>query len=166
MAGGTDLYMNFLNVDVTTDAADASALESSEINTGLSIRGGLAMLVHKIEIFFPDELVNGVYLECALSTRKGLTTMPGLNDGGCIAKARRTPILAGAAYGVLVEYPQTLDFLPPVPLAAPKISLYAAAEADDASYRSKKIEVRIGFTTQPMESKMYLEIAETWGYDL
>lgn len=164
MSGGKDLYMNFMSIDVDLDAADSTTVVEQQVNTGLSVRGGLAWLIHLVEIYFTDASVHQNYLLAALSTRHGETEVPTIFDGGCIAAARRDSFTAGSAYWTFDYQPKQINYLPAIPIAAQSISLYAASETNSATYQGETIEVRIGYTTVELDAKMYLEIAEAWGY--
>lgn len=159
----SDLYMNFLDASVTL-GADSSVLAQSEVSTGLSIRGQLAFLIHLVQ-FQPVAIGQGVTadLACCVSTRADLTTMPDLGANGTIDKWFMD--LDHAALGTdRMIGPWNHNFLPPIPVAAPKIVTYAKASVNNAVFQNKKINVRIGYTTVKIDSKLYTELAETWGF--
>lgn len=158
----SDMYMNFLDATVTLDSANSSTLESTEIATGLSIRGGLAFLIHLVEIVWPDVQADD-HLLAGLSTKSGETSVPSLGDTGCISSFAMN--YERVTQGIN-RCPQTqqLSYLPPIPLASPKIVAYAATNADDAQARSKVVHIRIGFTTVKIDNRLYTELAETWGF--
>jgi len=56
------------------------------------------------------------------------------------------------------------SYLPPIPLATPILSVYAASDVDIASLREALIPMRLGFTTAPLDAAAYTEIAEAWGW--
>lgn len=163
-ADPSDLYMNFADISVDLDAANSASLVEGQFKTGLSVRGQLAWIVHSIEVYFADAAVATSIQELAVCTVGELATMPDLGDKGVIHKCRERLLYAGAAFAAAVYRPYGKEFLPPVPLASPNLSVYAKTAADDANLRGETIEVRLGFTTVPMDSKLVLEIAETWGY--
>ena len=158
------MYMNFMDVSATLDSANSSTLVEEEVATGLSIRGGLAFLIHKVEIIPAD--IRGTVAEqtlVALSTKAGLTTIPELGDSGCILKYEDTFVYASSGVG-FEHGPKHFNYLPPIPLAHPKIVTYVQTIADEASFRSVKVQIRIGFTTIKVDNKMYTELAEVWGF--
>jgi len=159
-----DVFLNFVDVSKALDAADSSTLVEGEVNTGLSIRGQLIWIVHCIEVFFADTSVASSIQELALCTVQGLASMPSLGDKGVICKVKERLMYAGAAFSHAIQRPQVLHYLPPIPLAAPTISLYAKTAADEAVLRGEIIQARIGFTTAPLDAAAYTEIAETWGW--
>jgi len=160
----SDMYMNFLDASVTLGATSTDVV-STEIATGLSIRGGLAFLIHKIQYKMFEIGQAGVTanIPIALSTRAGEGSVPELGDQGCI-DAALVDVNAGAAGAETRITPFEHGFLPPIPVASPKIVAYATCSANNATYQSGKIEIRIGFTTVKIDSKMYTELAETWGF--
>lgn len=159
-----DMYMNFLDASGTHDSANSSTVTSTEVATGLSIRGNLAFLIHLIEILFYDTASLAEEAQnIGISTRAGLSSVPELGDQGCIFadKFVKEFNTSGTSYNVGLKQ---VRYLPPVPLAAPKIVTYVATDADEVNIRSQKIHVRIGYTTEKIDSKMYTELAETWGF--
>jgi len=157
-----DLYMQFKDVSGQM-AASATTLNEREPAPGMSIRGMLAFLIHKIEIWSPDWGTNTRGGTFALSTISGLAAMPSLSDKGLLCKVKSDVFFVtnGAGY---VESPIQLGYLPPVPLVAPNISMYCIADQAHADINGKEIEARICFTTVPLDAAMYTEIAETWGW--
>lgn len=165
MASATpsDMYMNFLDATVTMGATSTDVV-STEVATGLSIRGGLAFLIHKVEWCFNNIGAAATsYLEAALSTRSGETSVPELGDQGTIDRYF-LDCNGGTSSSFYQSLPIHHNFLPPIPVAAPKIVCYATASVDTAVFRSKTLECRIGFTTVKIDSRMYTELAETWGF--
>ena len=161
--GPTDAYMNFKAVEGGT-GADSDALQEYEETTGLSVRGQLVWLIHKIEWFFDVYFTtNFLSVNAALSTVSGLSAMPEITDIGCVARVRCgfNMVTSGASR---YNEPFTQSFLPPIPLAAPKLNLYVQGAADHADGQNKDVNCRIGFTTTALDSAMYTEIAETWGW--
>lgn len=164
MANSKDLYMQFADVSVNLDSSNTTTLVEGNVNTGLSIRGGLVWLIHLIEIIFAEgETTASVTQNIALSTTPDLAAMPDLGDAGVICKAEKQVILvtSGVAFNL---QPSAFHYLPPIPLAAPQISIYANTTADNSPLRGDLVEARIGFTTVPLDSALYAEIAETWGW--
>jgi len=169
MASANDLYVNFKDLSVTLDASDPNTLVSEDHATGLSIRGGLAYLIHKLEVFFPDEqgrLAAHSGLEVGLSTRKGLVALPALGDPGTIAKCQRyfSVATSGMAYDA---QPKLVSYLPPIPFAFPNITLYAQelSGTNHASLRGTDVQVRMHFTTEKMSNALLQEISEVWGWE-
>lgn len=155
--------MNFVDLEGLTDAADSSTLEETTINTGLSIRGAMIWLVHKVEIIWPRFTVDEADLTACLCTVGGLAAMPSMADRGVIWKSQRT-LEAGAAGRSYEPLKESEGYLPPIPLAAPSISIYLATATDQTELRAKMIQIRVGFTTAPLDAQAYTEIAETWGW--
>lgn len=157
-----DAFMNFKGVKVSLDAADSSALVEARLETGLSIRGGLAWLIHKIEVYM--KAADADYtLRVALSTRQGLTGIPLLNDDGTVCYFEERGMLVTEGFPI-IQRPLQAGYLPPVPLASAMLSLYAKTAADVATLRAKEIELRIGYTTTPLDAALYTELHETWGW--
>lgn len=159
----SDLYMNFLECSVTMNASNSSTLESSAVNTGLSIRGQLAFLIHKIEVVPPYQGNTEEVIRYAISTRDDLSTMPSLGDKGTVFHGHQDYRLATSG-AIIALMPHVFDYLPPVPVASPKLVAYVQTAADDSSYRGLELQMRIGFTTVKIDSRMYAELAETWGF--
>lgn len=162
-ATSKDLYMQFLDVSVLLDGSDIRTLVSGKVDTGLSIRGELAFLIHKIEVLFATGQDTGGLQTVSLCTLGSLAAMPDLGGQGVLCKAERG--LAWATSGITqITGPTALHYLPPLPLAAPEIHVYAQGDTDISALRGQKIEARLGFTTIPLDAAMYTEIAETWGW--
>jgi hypothetical protein len=114
-------------------------------------------------IFSTDEAQIVVTQQIAVSTRSGLTSLPDLGDAGVVCKAEKQFMFATS--GLSFEYsPQRLGYLPPIPIAAPSLYVYAQTSVDNSFLRGDTIETRFCFTTGPLDSKAYTEIAETWGW--
>lgn len=158
-----DAFLNFATFSGTFDAADSSVLVEIPVNTGLSIRGALIWLMHLVEAHF-EFVPAAVTARAALSTRQGLVAMPVLGDDGLVALFELTVLFAGAAYAAPIIQPLVQHFLPPIPLATPQLSLYTATGADVAGMRGDKVDLRIGFTTAPLDGAAYVEVAEAWGW--
>jgi hypothetical protein len=166
MAGTSrDLYMQFKDISVALNASDSSYLVTDEMDTGLSIRGQLVWLIHLIEVFFQYTTggSGAQVINFALSTVADLAALPALGDKGCLIVAQKEMAIAtnGISY---FNAPQQLKYLPPIPLAAPNLSIYAQTTADVSTLRSTTIKARLGFTTAPLDNAMYTEIAEVWGW--
>lgn len=165
-----DMYMNFWASDIPALAASGT-LYSVEFPTGLSIRGELAMLIHLVEwMIYPAasaEVDAGQLVEMGLSTRQGLTAVPAWPDDGCIAEQVWKFESRSGAAGIFALQNYCYErqgFLPPIPVAAPVITLYGMKTNDGAPAGTPAVTCRIGFTTIPIDSKLYQEIAETWGW--
>lgn len=162
-----DMFMNWADVSFVLDNADTSTLIEKEIKTGLSIRGQLIWLIHIIEMYWPLGPAMGAgpgaVLMAALSTRTGLGSFPLAGDDGVITKMEWGWKVATTGAGMAL-IPQVAHYLPPVPIAAPTISIYGKTNADSSPIRNKTIEARIGFTTAPLDAAAYTEIAEAWGW--
>lgn len=160
----TDLFMNWMDVSVTSDAANSSTLVEGQVKTGLSVRGQMAYEIHKVEFYPADTSVANSIQTICICTEADLATMPNLGDKGVICKMRERLMYAGAAFAHGLLRPIVWKSEPATPLAAPNISIYYQTAADEAALRSQTIEARIGFTTIPLDSQVLMEIAETWGY--
>lgn len=162
----SDMYMNFLDASVTTDATASTTLASAEVATGLSIRGGLAFLIHKVEVMWPflDFGANPNHIRVMLSTKADQAALPDIGDQGAISGAQMCVDFSASGGLNLEENPKILNYLPPIPVASPKIVAYVDCLADDAAWRGKEVGVRVGFTTVKIDSKLYTELAETWGF--
>jgi hypothetical protein len=156
----TDVFLQFAVLEgvwpgVSTDLSEVT------MKTGLSIRGGLAWLIHLIEVWVNQQNTTNIAVEVALSTIAGLTAMPTPGDKGTVGFFSTHRHLATQGASLKVS-PTRHSFLPPVCLASPDLSLYWQASADDATLDGGDVFCRIGFTTTPMEKDLYAEIAETW----
>ena len=163
-----DLFMQFKTLDGQTDATNGELLEERSYPTGLSIRAPLLWLIHKVSFYFdiptmmvvPDEHL----VQIALSTIPGLTVFPLPGDNGLIELAEFVigHGAVGNEGGFTMQMPMEYNFLPPVPIAAPNLSVYCRQAPDTATLRANKQQVRIGFTTSPIDTEAYAEIAEVW----
>jgi hypothetical protein len=159
-----DLFMQWFPVGVTLNGSDTTSLASSEMTTGLSIRGTYAWLVHRVEMEYSS--LHDATADCstrlALSTERDRTTMPTVDDKGVIVRQSVTFHLttSGACY---LQQPLVWPSLPPTIIASPFLTFYAVISPDIVACRGDTIYGRVGFTTVPLDDqKMYLEIAETF----
>lgn len=151
----TDLYMQWCALEV---ANSVITVQEAYFNTGLSIRGGLMWLIHLVE-FYHHGLMGAAQEgeEMGVSALRGLgQVIPKPVDKGCIAYSHLEACLAGGIF----KAPDVHHYLPPLPFAAPNVSLYAQHD----SGAEHRMFVRIGFTTTPLGAKEYAELAETWAY--
>jgi len=154
------MYMNFKAIEVSLNGSDTTTVVEEQVPTGLSVRGLLIWQIHQVE-WFSDQSEADCEIRAALSARTGLVGVPLLGDDGVYAWwARQTKLVTEGIHESLMPFHQ--PFLPPVPLAAPAISLYARTLADVAALQGTIVRVRIGYTTAPLDANAYLEIAETW----
>jgi len=159
-----DVFMQFKDFRISLDAADSSTLVTVSFDTGLSVRGQLMWLCHLVEVWNPVRaFANPVICEMALSTRAGLAVFPEIGDPGLIFKESHAGHVITTG-GQTTRDPHQLRFLPPIPLAAPNLSMYAQMDADEAAYRGVLLTARMGYTTTPLDAGAYVEIAETWGW--
>jgi len=165
MAKPTDLYMQYVSIPLDCVVQDINILVEASINTGLSLRGNFAWLIHEVEfLWYLDSWAANSWFEACLTSRIGETVMPQLENPGVIDMHRMRCGLASTANDLL-DQSKVYHHLPPVPFAGPKLSLYLQAGITGVNwYAGRKLDCRIGFTTQDIDSKMYLELAETWGY--
>lgn len=159
-----DLFLNFAGVASRSHPSAGDSLQETVFNTGLSIRGALIWLIHLVEFNHMDLTANNHGTQMALSTRQGLTVMPELNDDGVIALSEDRLIGTFAAGASRFESPSVQKFLPPIPIAAPALSVYVIARSNHADSIDELCPLRLGFTTAPLDSKTYMEIAEAWGW--
>ncbi len=163
MAAPKDLYMNFKEITVVTDAANSVTLVEASVDTGLSIRGGFMWLIHLVEMEFDMPFIGTTHsLYAALSVLKGRAVLPTYGQNGLITRYVRTFEALTSGF-TNVQEPNRFSFLPPIPVAAPNLSLYAKSSLDHATLRGKDIHCRIGYTTTKLDSAAFLEIAEAWG---
>lgn len=157
-----DLFLQFKTFTITA-GADATTLAETEVDTGLSIRGEFGWLIHFVEVGFYGfhAVAADNVLQFGLSIQTGLAAMPAITDKGCISRINLGILYqtSGVAYQ---RMPMRDPFLPPVIIASPRISGYYAAVVNDAALQNGTQWVRIGYTTIPIDQKMYLEIAETF----
>lgn len=160
-----DLFMNFFPMTVLLDAANSTVLVELERPTGLHIRGELMFAVHLIEVGVQIVPVAGanILVDWALSTVPGLAALPVLGDRGLVAWGQRGISLVTEGESNW-QLPVAHRYLPPIPVAASQLSLYAAASADHASLRTLPLRLRMGFTTTPLDAAAYTEVAETWAW--
>ncbi len=156
-----DLFMQFKYIDVTT-GADASAIVEGEASTGLSIRGAYGWLIHELQLDVPKPPDGqDFYLNVVLSVVQGETDMPELDDKGVIEKFTSYGLFTTSGYQVKEWCPRKVVWQPPIIIASPHLSLYVQG-TNDAAFNSKKFRARLGYTTHPLSSPEYLEVAETW----
>ena len=155
----TDVLTQFMPMRVAF-AADSSVLVSANYSTGLSIRHGLAWLVHAVHFsmgIVAATLADGAVV-MVISTKKGLTTRPEIADAGVVALRR---ITLGSEPGVHDGFYHEA-FMPPVPLVAGNLTLYAKADTDLACLAEQSVYARIAYTTMELDAKDYVEVAEVW----
>lgn len=171
-----DLYTQWVAIDGAFDSSSLSNMSETNMQTNLSVRGKLVWLIHALEFSFDfnDGAIfsgGGASCDVALCTRGGLATMPQHNDPGVIQKFNWGIMLlevgtpADQAVG-LAEYlfPKKFTYMPPVPIAAGALSLYAQCRVTPAAFNDNLVNVRIAFTTEELDEKMYVEISEVWGW--
>ena len=159
-----DLFMNFAGIPAVTHATDSSVVQETQIHTGLSIRGALIWLVHLVEVAIHEFTANINNVTIAVCTRSGLTVMPDVHDNGVLTKVQARTSGVWASGLAQITNPIRNSYLPPVPLAAPQLSVYTQSSIDHADGRGKDASVRICFTTAPLDAQAYTEIAEAWGW--
>jgi hypothetical protein len=160
-----DLYMQFASWAGDFDTSDATTLVASELNTGLSIRGGLVWLIHLIEweVFQAWVAATHERVFAALSTVPGLAAIPEFDDAGCISRYVSDSYLNANGAAVFFQ-PIAFHYLPPIPLAAPLLTMYFQAETNSDLFDGEKCRCRIGYTTKPIDEGLYAEVAEVWSY--
>lgn len=160
----TDVFMQFASWKLTWPSVTTTLVETKK-NTGLSIRGGLMWLVHLIEVFgaFLPALASStvMQLDMALSTVPDATVIPTAGDKGFVGGVSSCTNMATSG-GVNDGLPLRLSYLPPVPLASPRLSAYIIGSQDMSPLDGLDVYVRVGYTTSPLDSRAYAEIAETW----
>lgn len=160
----SDLFMQFASV-ITTFGAATNALFEASVQTGLSVRGQLAWLIHQVEFFMPwgpAWAAAGASMQMALSTRLASAVIPRPEDPGFIAGQQSGAERAteGGNAGVT---PLVSRYLPPVPIAAPQLSFYIESAADVPAWQNESCVARIAYTTVPIEVPLYTELLEVWG---
>lgn len=168
MATVRDSYMNFKAIDLTMGGT--GVLSETTWPTGLSIRGGLCMLIHLVEWSIGEPILvetdGRCLMDYAVSTRGGLATMPYIGDSGYIDGGMMNydaKITTTGYHGVLdLDGMIRHGFLPPIPLAAAQLSFYTYPTL--TTFSAPNISCRIGFTTVELDSRLYTEIAEVWGW--
>ena len=158
-----DILMQFADIAGNTGAA-SSTLQEQVINTGLSVRGALVWLIHMVEIIYGGNLTTNFRgVDYAVCTRTGLAAMPQIGDHGVLFRGGLFMDMLTSGAGVR-EKPHRLSFSPPVPIASPQLSVYVQGVANHADGQNKRCDIRMGFTTVPLDSALYTEIAEVWGW--
>jgi hypothetical protein len=162
-AAARDVYLNFFTLEVTSDAADATALEQSAQNTSAGVATNFAWRIHLLEWYPHADFEGTNVLTVALSTRKSLAAMPSLNDKGCVGiiKLYHDESAAGMADQFM---PQQQVYLPPMLIASPSLSLYCQATQNNAAQRGVAHRCRIGFTMVELDSAAYNELWQTWNF--
>jgi hypothetical protein len=89
--------------------------------------------------------------------------MPIAGDDGTIMYCERQTFLTTSG-AMDTTWPKRYPFLPPVPIAAPELHLYAMVATNIAALYGDTVHGRFGFTTAPAEVGMALEIHEVWGW--
>lgn len=161
-ANPTDVFMQFAAIGGVWPGV-TTVLTEVALKTGLSIRGGLMWLLHQIEFATSQPAANASIMSMALSVRDGLVTMPTIEDPGCLAELTMMRLVTTTG-ATTWAFPHVQHFLPPIPLAAPNLSLYFRTTTDDSGLDTNRASVRLGYTTTPLDAKAYAEIAETWAY--
>lgn len=157
-----DLYMNIFPFSVTL-ADPADTFVEQKHATGMSIRGGLAWLVHLVEIAFLKGMSVTNHVAVTVSTVANLGAMPDVADKGTLVAGALDHVFTTSGRAFHVR-PSAWHFLPPLPIATANISAYAQCESDEVALQLATINGRLGFTTVELDAALYTEIAETWGY--
>lgn len=166
---GRDQYLNFFTMDVTS-GADSSSVVTADFNTGAGVATQLAWRIHCLEFYSHGSwsgATDGMSFSICISTRKGLSALPELEDKGTIARFRPVLTLYATANGTSalhIVYPHKIDYLPPLIVASPSFSIYFQASNNFAGQQSLPQICRIGFTTERLTESAYREVFETWNY--
>lgn len=164
---GKDQYMNFFTIEVTSSSNSANIAEES-VPTGSGMATNLAWRIHKVEVFSDNTwtgYTSGSRQHWALSTRKGLSAIPGLDDKGTLCRFATTIQAFGTpANAYQFTQPLVQDFLPPMIIATPNLSFYFVTETNFAGAQNQVQKLRIGFTTEKLTESLYREVFETWNY--
>lgn len=158
----TDVFMQFAAFSGVWPGV-TTVLSTADLKTGLSIRGGIMWLIHMVELITAAPNLNGIHVQVSLSVRDALTVFPKLDDPGVLAHMEMEAHF-NTSGRMIWGFPMVSHFLPPIPLAAPNLSLYWQSSADDAGLDGEDVIARVGYTTSPLDAKAYAEIAETWAY--
>jgi hypothetical protein len=164
MATSKDLYMQFKGHESAWDGSNTTTLVEKEMDTGLSIRGGLVWLIHMVEWFITATLSTDLtHHRACLNSVAGQTSLPTLTAIGTLAYVDVIGKCVSSGGG-FVSMPIAEKFLPPVPFAKPNLSLYCAMSGNIAAMQGEDVLARICFTTEELDQAMYQEIAEVWGW--
>ena len=126
-----DIYMNFFSCEVTA-GVNAMTFTGANHNTAAGAMSGRAWRIHLLEWAPAQAFAASATLTLALSTRKGLTTMPSPNDKGLLGLLNLTCI---GVTGQMIKSPMQDIYLPPMIIAAPNISMYCDCDTDDVTKR-------------------------------
>lgn len=162
MVASKDIYMQFRGTSLAIDGTNSTTVVRVDMETGLTIRGGLAWLIHKIEARWSDFPEVDNTIRWGLSALSTLAGLPNINGDGTLAIGESTVRLTTSGIATFVQ-PHVQRFLPPLVYARSKISLYAGSQADEAGIRGDFLDVRIGYTTVKLDPAVLTEIIETWG---
>lgn len=160
------MFMNFAEVEVTMDPTNAFLnLAEGQLETGMTPFSNRpwGMVIHKLEFFSPniDRMEGGNGLVLCLSTRQELAVLPRLLDLGTIGEAYWAA--TGAAWSTVNPHHSSADYLPPVVVCTPKLSVYGQTTVlQDAHIDGSVCGVRIGFTTVEMTPTKWHEVNQTW----
>jgi len=159
-----DDYLNWFPVSATF-GADASDLTGTNHNTNAGASEKIAWRIHKIEWHMDTVMsgVDGAWIKTVLSTRRGLTAIPGLTDMGTIGMFK-TVEREGAAGYAYQEWPVVHDYLPPFVMAGANITMYAQASVSTASWNSQTVYGRIGYTMVSIAGDVWQELFQTWNF--
>jgi len=161
-----DIFTNFYYVKVTLDGTDSTTMAENDFDTGLSSRGGLGWVIHRIEVWPTFKAIRmdaDLVLKVALSTKKDEGSLPDPDVTGVIFHNRYAVSAAAAGTIIAPHEPHYMVFDPPLLIASKNLSMYAETEVDDAAWRNTTVHARIHYTYWPVGIAEYLEIAETWG---
>ena len=159
-----DDYLNWFPLSVTM-GSDSTDLASTNHNTNAGASEKIAWRIHKIEWHLDVDLsgVDGASLTAVICTRRGLTAMPTLTDMGVIGTCRFNEREGAAGYAV-VEWPRVHDYLPPFVMAGANITMYGQADDNNASWQSKVLRARIGYTMISISGDVWQELFQTWNF--
>lgn len=165
-ANARDAFMNY--AAWATVSADLATLRSGTLNTGLSIRGGLAWLLHKVEAYLSTiipitETDQSESIQVAVSTIPNQAGIPDWTSQGTVDYwniESNVRLTTSGAWQTLFRQPLESVHLPPVPLASPQLVGYAISDRAHTA----AVTFRVQFTTQTLDQALYQEIAEVWGW--
>lgn len=161
--GLKDDYMQWFPLKVTSGAA-SNTLTEAEHNTPMGADTKIAFRIHKAEWHLGVSLSgqDNEQLTVTASTRKGLSSMPAINDYGTIDQFILCETEGAAGYAVH-NWPQNHSWMPPFIIAAENISMYVQSSTDKANYQSKDMRCRLGYTMVDLTGEQaWREVYQTW----
>lgn len=161
MAGQSDLYTQFFVVTNSTDASNSTTLTHTRQSTGLSIDGNRFWLIHAIDYDYTITHAASNRMRSSLAVTDTFTAFPEMDQPGVIDvnKFHATIVTQGISVD---DWVRTANFLPPIPIANPNITLYNNTSVDNVAHRNVETHARIRYTTIPANQATILEVSQLW----